>query len=80
MSVRRINRTGVALQQHIDSIKSDFNQNEVNLGDYLEGLFVNWNEVIFFCNSFLVVLNAICLLYPFIFINIKKFLLYLHAI
>ncbi|CAF3228537.1 unnamed protein product [Rotaria sp. Silwood2] len=35
---KNINRKAVVLQQRVDSLQSDFNQNKINLSDYVEGL------------------------------------------
>jgi hypothetical protein len=35
---KKTNKKAAVLQQRIDSLKSDFNQNKITLGDFLEGL------------------------------------------
>jgi len=35
---KNVNKKGVIFQQHVDSLKSDFNQNKISLSDYLDGL------------------------------------------
>ncbi len=37
-SKKKINKKAVALQEQINSLKLDFNQNKINLDDFLEGL------------------------------------------
>ncbi|CAF0972479.1 unnamed protein product [Rotaria sordida] len=37
---KNINRKDIIFQQRVDSLASDFNQNKINLGDYLQGLSV----------------------------------------
>ena len=36
-SKKMINKKVIGLQERINSLKSDFNQNKINLADYLEG-------------------------------------------
>jgi hypothetical protein len=38
IGAKKTNKKAAFLQQRIDSLKSDFNQNKITLGDFLEGL------------------------------------------